>query len=66
MTGIKSIYGDAPETLGGKVGQIQYYCYLDETRGHVYNWIMNPENPFTGYLVLALGAVNAAGYSIKL
>lgn len=65
MTGIKSIYGDAPETLGGKVGQIQYYCYLDETRGHVYNWIMNPENPFTGYLVLALGAVNAAGYSIK-
>ncbi len=65
MTDIKSIYGDAPETLGGKVGEIQYYCYLDETRGHVYNWIMNPENPFTGLLVLALGTVNAAGYSIK-
>ncbi len=65
MSGIKSIYGDAPETLGGKVGEIQYYCYLDETRGHVYNWIMNPENPFTGLLVIALGTVNAAGYSIK-
>lgn len=65
MSGIKSIYGDAPETLGGKVGEIQYYCYLDETRGHVYNWIMNPENPFTGLIVLALGTVNAAGYSIK-
>lgn len=26
---------------------------------------MNPENPFTGLLVLALGTVNAAGYSIK-
>ena len=32
MVGIKSIYGDAPETLGGRVGQVQYYCYLDEAR----------------------------------
>ncbi len=65
MVGIKSIYGDAPETLGGRVGQVQYYCYLDEARGHVYNWIMNPENPFAGYLFLTLTIVNAAGYSIK-
>lgn len=65
MVGIKAIYGDAPETLGGKVGQIQYYCYLDEARGHIYNWIMNPENPFAGYLFLTLTTVNAAGYSIK-
>ena len=65
MTGIKSIYGDAPETLGGKVGQIQYYCYLDEARGHIYNWIMNPENPFAKYLFLTLTTVNAAGYSIR-
>lgn len=65
MVGIKSIYGDAPETLGGKVGQIQYYCYLDEARGHIYNWIMNPENPFAGYLFLTLTIVNAAGYSIR-
>lgn len=65
MTGIKSIYGDAPETMGGKVGQIQYYCYLDETRGHMYNWIMNPDNPFSGYLFMTLAAVNSLGYSIK-
>lgn len=65
MTGIKSIYGDAPETMGGKVGQIQYYCYLDETRGHMYNWIMNPENPFAGYLFMTLALVNSIGYSIK-
>ena len=65
MTGIKSIYGDAPETLGGKVGQIQYYCYLDEARGHIDNWIMNPENPFAKYLFLTLTTVNAAGYSIR-
>ncbi len=65
MTGIKSIYGDAPETLGGKIGQIQYYCYLDENRGHLYNWIMNPENPFAAYLFLAFTTISAAGYSIK-
>ncbi len=65
MVGIKSIYGDAPETLGGRVGQIQYYCYLDEARGHIYNWIMNPDNPFARYLFLALTTVNAAGYSIR-
>ena len=65
MTGIKSIYGDAPETLGGKIGQIQYYCYLDENRGHLYNWIMNPENPFAGHLFLAFTTISAAGYLIK-
>jgi len=65
MTGIKSIYGDAPETLGGKIGQIQYYCYLDENRGHLYNWIMNPDNPFAAYLFLAFTTISAAGYSIK-
>lgn len=65
MTGIKSIYGDAPETLGGKIGQIQYYCYLDENRGHLYNWIMNPDNPFAAYLFMAFTTISAAGYSIK-
>ena len=65
MSGIKAIYGDAPETLGGKVDQIQYYCYLDETRGHIYNWIMNPDNPFAGQLFLAFAFLNSAGYSIK-
>ncbi len=65
MSGIKAIYGDAPETLGGKVDQIQYYCYLDETRGHIYNWIMNPNNPFAGQLFLAFAFLNSAGYSIK-
>ncbi len=61
----ESIYANAPEALGGITEKIQYYCYLNENRGHLYNWIMHPENKFTKYLFLALTTVSSAGYIAK-
>ena len=48
------IYAAAPEALAGVSEKIQYYCYVNEPRGHLYNWILNPENKFNKYLFLAL------------
>lgn len=61
-TNSKSIFSDAPTALGGIPKKIQYYCYLDEDRGHLYNWIINPENKFTKYIFLAFSSMSAMGY----
>ena len=60
-----SIFSDAPVALGGVPKKIQYYCYLDEDRGHLYNWIMHPDNKFTKYLFLASTSISATGYIAK-
>lgn len=59
------IYVAAPEALGGISEKIQYYCYIDEERGHLYNWILNPENKFNKYLFLSFSAISAIGYLMK-
>lgn len=56
------IYAQAPEALGGISEKIQYYCYINEERGHLYNWILNPENKFNKYLFLSFCAISSAGY----
>ena len=56
------IYAQAPEALGGISEKIQYYCYINEERGHLYNWIMNPENKFNKYLFLSFCAISGSGY----
>ncbi len=56
------IYAQAPEALGGISEKIQYYCYINEERGHLYNWILNPENKFNKYLFLCFSAISAVGY----
>ena len=56
------IYAQAPEALGGISEKIQYYCYINEDRGHLYNWILNPENKFNKYLFLCFSALSAVGY----
>lgn len=61
----KTIFADAPTALGGIPKKIQYYCYLDENRGHLYNWILNPENKFTKYIFSAFTISSAAGYLFK-
>ncbi len=61
----KTLFADAPVALGGIPKKIQYYCYLDEDRGHLYNWVVNPENKFTKYIFLSFSAVTAVGYLIK-
>lgn len=61
----KTIFADAPTALGGIPKKIQYYCYIDENRGHLYNWILNPENKFTKYLFGAFTLSSAIGYVFK-
>ncbi len=59
------IYAQAPEALGGISEKIQYYCYINEERGHLYNWILNPENKFNKYIFLSFCAISATGYVLK-
>ena len=61
----KTIFADAPVALGGIPKKIQYYCYIDENRGHLYNWILNPENKFTKYLFFAFTVTSSIGYLLK-
>ncbi len=56
------IYAQAPEALGGVSNKIQYYCYINEERGHLYNWILHPDNPFNKYLFIGFSLVSATGY----
>ena len=62
------VFVDAPEALGGKQG-IQYYSYIDDVQGHLYNWIMNKNNgvvgKFTRNLFVALATVAGLGYTGK-
>lgn len=58
----EQIYAQAPEALGGVSEKIQYYCYVNEERGHLYNWILNPENKWNKYLFLSFCFVSGIGY----
>ena len=59
------VFVDAPSALGGRLG-IQYYSYIDDVQGHLYNWIMNINNSeacqFTKNLFLGLATVSGLGY----
>ncbi len=61
----KMIFADAPTALGGIPKKIQYYCYIDENRGHLYNWVLNPKNKFTRYIFHAFTLSSAIGYIFK-
>lgn len=56
------IYSNADKAMYGTSGKIQYYCYINDNRGHLYNWILNPDNKFNKYLFLALSAISSIGY----
>ncbi|MBQ8476581.1 hypothetical protein IJ531_05920, partial [bacterium] len=56
------IFAQAPEALGGVAEKIQYYCYINEERGHLYNWILNPENQWNKYLFISFCIVSSIGY----
>ncbi len=58
----EQIFAQAPEALGGVSEKIQYYCYVNEERGHLYNWILNPENKWNKYLFLSFCFVTSIGY----
>ena len=62
----KTIFADAPAQLGGIPKKVQYYCYIDEPRGHLYNWIINPQNKFTRTIFASFTLASAAGYAFKI
>ncbi len=59
------IFSNADKAIYGTSGKIQYYCYINDNRGHLYNWILNPENKFNKYLFIALSAISSIGYISK-
>ena len=61
----RTIFADAPTALGGIPKKIQYYCYLDENRGHLYNWVIHPENKFTKYIFLSFTTVSVIGAIVE-
>ena len=61
----KTIFADAPTALGGIPKKLQYYCYIDENRGHLYNWLLHRENRFTKYIFLSFTISSAIGYMFK-
>ena len=61
----QTIFADAPTALGGIPKKLQYYCYIDENRGHLYNWLLHKENKFTKYIFLSFTISSAIGYMFK-
>ncbi len=59
------MFAQAPEALGGVAEKIQYYCYINEERGHLYNWVLNPENKWNKYLFLSFCFVSSISYLAK-
>lgn len=57
-----NIFTQAPHEIGGHVGKVQFFTFIDDARGHFYNWIMNPGSKPLGALALGISGVTAAGY----
>lgn len=51
-----------PSTLGGDVGYWQYYSYVDDAKGHFYNWMMNLGSKPLGVLSTVITAISGLGY----
>jgi vacuolar-type H+-ATPase subunit H len=57
-----NIFTQAPHEIGGHVGKVQFFTFIDDARGHFYNWVMNPGSKPLGALALGISGVTAAGY----
>jgi len=56
-------FAQAPKEMGGHVGKVQYFTFIEDARGHFYNWIMNIESKPLGALAMAISGVTAVGYA---
>lgn len=57
-----NLFTEAPKEVGGHVGKIQYSSYIDDSRGHFYNWMMNLDSKPLGILAMSMTGIGAAGY----
>lgn len=55
-------FTQAPKEVGGHVGKIQYFTFIEDASGHFYNWMMNMDSKPLGILAMAMTGVGAAGY----
>lgn len=56
-------FTQAPVEMGGHPGKVQYFTYIDDARGHFYNWMMNIGSKPLGILAIAISAITGVGYA---
>lgn len=59
---VENIWGNAPTGMSTESGKAFFYCYLNETRGHLYNWLIHNNNPFLKNLFIAMAAVSSTSF----
>ena len=60
--GVENIWGNAPTGMSTESGKSFFYCYLNEARGHLYNWLIHSDNPYLKDLFIAMTAVSATSF----
>lgn len=59
---VENIWGNAPTGMSTESGKSFFYCYLNEARGHLYNWLIHSDNVFLKHLFFAMAAVSATSF----
>ena len=59
---VENIWGNAPTGMSTESGKSFFYCYLNETRGHLYNWLLHKNNPYLKDLFIAMGIVSSTSF----
>ena len=56
------VFTQTPIEMGGRPGKIQYYTYVNDSRGHFYNWMMNITSKPLGILFATMASASALTY----
>lgn len=59
---VENIWGNAPTGMSTESGKSFFYCYLNEARGHLYNWLIHSDNVFLKHLFFAMATVSGTSY----
>ena len=59
---VDNIWGNAPTGMSTESGKAFFYCYLNEARGHLYNWIIHNDNVFLKHLFYAMATVSGTSF----
>lgn len=59
---VENIWGNAPTGMSTESGKSFFYCYLNEARGHLYNWLIHSDNVFLKHLFFAMAAVSGTSF----
>lgn len=59
---VDTIWGNAPTGMSTESGKSFFYCYINEARGHLYNWLVHSENKFLKDLFIAMSLVSAGSF----